>query len=79
MNSLDQLEAEILHLPPNDRERLALFAWESLTEDNDGYSNVAIDPDGLDIARQRDSELESGQVQPLNREEFDRLAGFRTR
>ncbi len=79
MNTIDQLEAEILHLSPNDWERLALFAWESLTEDNAGYSNIAVDPDGLDLARQRDSELESGQVQPLNREEFDRLAGFRTR
>ena len=78
MNTIDQLEAEILHLPPNDRERLALAAWESLMEDNDWCSNVAVDPDGLEIARQRDSELESGRVKPLNREEFNRLAGFRT-
>ena len=56
MNTIDQLEAEILHLQPFDRERLALFAWESLMEDNDGYSNVAIDPDGIDLARQRDGE-----------------------
>ena len=76
MNTIDQLEAEILHLPPNDRERLALFAWESLMEDNGGCSNLAVDQCGIDIAIQRDSELESGQVQPLNREEFNRLAGF---
>ena len=72
MNTTDQLEAEILRLPPRDRERLALTAWESLAADNTWVSSSEFDSEGVAIARQRDDEMEAGAVQPLSREEFHR-------
>jgi hypothetical protein len=72
MNQIDRLEADILRLPPRDRERVALAAWDSLAEDEAWLSDPCIDPEGMAIARKRDHGLESGQVETLNHEEFAR-------
>ncbi len=65
MLSVAQLEQEVLALPPQAREQLALAAWESLEND-------LVDPEGLAIALQRDAEMESGLVKPVSHEEFMR-------
>ncbi|OFZ83689.1 MAG: hypothetical protein A2W21_11810 [Betaproteobacteria bacterium RBG_16_66_20] len=72
MSTTDQLEAELLRLPPRDRERLALAAWESLEEATAWLADPNTDREGIDLARERDTEIESGQAAPLNHEEFRR-------
>jgi hypothetical protein len=69
------LEKEILALPPAERERLATMAWESLVADPSAASDHKIDPEGIEIAVQRDGEIESGQVQPIGHSEFLRRTG----
>jgi len=64
MNTVIDLEKEILALPPAERERLATLAWESLVGDPSAPSDHNIDPEGIEIAAQRDAEIEAGQVQP---------------
>jgi hypothetical protein len=70
MNAVIDLEKEILALPPAERERLAMVAWESLVSDPNAASDLNIDSDGLALAVERDAELESGQVNSLNHAEF---------
>ena len=72
MSTTDQLEAELLRLPPRDRERLALAAWESLEEATAWLSDPNTDREGITLARERDAEIESGQAAPLSHEEFRR-------
>ena len=72
MSTTDQLEAELLRLPPRDRERLALAAWESLEEATAWLSDPNTDREGITLARERDAEIESGQATPLSHEEFRR-------
>lgn len=69
------LEKEILAFPPAERERLATMAWESLVADPSAASDHKIDPEGIEIAVQRDGEIESGQVQPIGHSEFLRRTG----
>ncbi|MGH8573844.1 MAG: addiction module protein [Gammaproteobacteria bacterium] len=57
-------------LPPADRERLATVAWESLVGDRSAAGDRDIDPEGIEIAAQRDAEIESGQVQSIGHAEF---------
>jgi hypothetical protein len=68
--STDQLEAELLRLPP--RERLALAAWESLEQATAWLADPQTDREGIEIAKARDGALESGQVSALSIEEFRR-------
>lgn len=70
MKRTDRLEADVLSLPARDRERLALIVWESLAGDDAWLSDPSTDPEGVVIARARDEEIESGQVEPLSQEEF---------
>ncbi len=72
MSTIDQLEAELLRLPPHDRERLAIAAWESLEEATAWLSDPNTDREGIALARERDAEIESGQATPLSHEEFRR-------
>lgn len=72
MSSIDQLEAELLRLPPRNRERLALSAWESLEEANAWLSDPDADREGIALARERDAEIESGQTTALGHEDFRR-------
>ena len=70
MNTIAELEKEVLTLPPADRERLVTAAWESLVSDPGALSDPGIDPEGIDIALQRDADLESGAIQALSHDEF---------
>jgi hypothetical protein len=70
MITVDRLEAALLRLPPRDRERMALTAWESLDRAETWLSNPGTDPEGIASAFGRDAEIESGSVTPLSHEEF---------
>lgn len=70
-----QLEKEILNLPPEEREHLALAAWESLETDTAFVVDHSFDPEGIDLALKRDDEIESGRVKLINHSEFKRITG----
>ena len=67
--SIDQIAAEALRLPPQQRAILAESLWESLT---DPFKIPAAADDAETVAQavERDRELDSGQVQPLSHEEM---------
>ena len=75
MSTLIELEKEIMSLPAAERERLATVAWESLVNDPQAAGNRDIDPEGIQVASQRDDEIESGKVQPIDPAEFLRRTG----
>ncbi len=75
MSTIIELEKEIMSLPPADRERLATAAWESLVADPEAAGDRNIDPDGIQLASQRDAEIQSGKVQPIDHAEFLRRTG----
>jgi hypothetical protein len=75
MSAITELEKEILALSPAERERLAMVAWESLVSDPKAASNREIDPEGIQLAAQRDAEFESDKVQPIGHAEFMRRTG----
>ena len=75
MSTLNDLEKEILALPPAEREQLATAAWESLVSDPKAAGNREIDPEGIQLAAQRDAEIESGKIQPIDHAEFLRRTG----
>lgn len=75
MADVTQIERELLGLPPVERERLALRAWESLIENGEAASDPNIDPAGLELANKREEELEHGEVDALGEEEFRRRTG----
>jgi hypothetical protein len=69
--SLDQITPDALKLPPKERAQLALSLWESL-EDSYDLTCERSDEEALGIALQRDDELASGAVQPVDHEEMMR-------
>jgi len=75
MNTIIELEQQILALPAVEREQLATLAWESLVDDPSVTGNHSIDPEGVTIAGQRDTEIESGVVQAIDHAEFLRRTG----
>jgi hypothetical protein len=75
MSTIIELEKEILALSPAERERLATVAWESLVSDPAAAGNREIDPEGIQLAAQRDAEIESGKVKPIDQAEFRRRTG----
>ncbi len=75
MSTVKDLEKEILSLPPAERERIAVTAWESLVSDPDAAGSRGIDPEGIRLATLRDAEIESGKVQPIGHTEFLRRTG----
>lgn len=75
MSTITELEKKVLALPPAEREQLATAAWESLVSDPNALSDPGIDPEGIDLAVQRDAELESGAIQPIGHAEFMRRTG----
>jgi hypothetical protein len=70
MKSTAQLEEEVLSLPPEERAHLALAAWESLEADPAFASDRTFDPEGVELALERDAEIEAGSAQPLSHAEF---------
>lgn len=75
MRSAAELEQELLRLPPAERVRLVLRAWESLANDPRAIADPFLDQEGLSIARQRDAELNSGSVETIDDGEFRRRCG----
>lgn len=75
MSTIIELEKDILALPAAERERLATAAWESLVRDPGAAGDRNIDPEGIEMAAQRDTEIESGRVQPIGHAEFLRRTG----
>src|ERR1700730_8527199 len=67
--SIDQIAAEALRLPPNERAMLAESLWESLT-DPFKIPAESDDAEALALALERDRQLEAGEVQPLSHEEL---------
>ena len=75
MNTISELEKQILALPAVEREQLATLTWESLVGDPSVAGNRNIDPEGIEIAAQRDAEIESGVVQSIGHAELLRRTG----
>jgi len=57
-------------LPPEEREHLALSAWKSLGDGSDAAIIETLDPEGVEIAIDRDREISSGSVKPISHPEF---------
>lgn len=75
MSTMTELEKEVLALSPTEREQLAMAAWESLATDSNALSDPRIDPEGINIALERDAEIESGAVQAITHAEFMKRTG----
>ena len=75
MNTIVELEKQILALPAVEREQLATLTWESLAGDPGVAGNQNIDPEGIEIASRRNTEIESGTVQTIGHAEFVRHTG----
>ncbi|MDZ7718645.1 MAG: hypothetical protein U5K72_07515 [Balneolaceae bacterium] len=65
-----KFEKGILDLPPKERERVALTAWESLEKDSSYVADRSFDPEGIDLALARDNEIESGRIKSISHSEF---------
>lgn len=70
MADATRIEQDLLGLPPAERERLALSAWESLVESPAVSADPELDPEGVRIALRRDSALDQGVVRALSEDEF---------
>lgn len=66
---IDQIAAEALRLPPQERAILAESLWESLADPFE-IPVVADDAEAMALAMARDRQLETGEVQPLTHEEL---------
>ena len=67
--SIDQIAAEALRLPPNERAMLAESLWESL-RDPFKVPAESDDTEAIALALERDRQLDAGEVQPLSHEEL---------
>jgi putative addiction module component (TIGR02574 family) len=67
--SIDQIAAEALRLPAKERAMLAESLWESL-RDPFKIPAESDDAEALALAKERDRQLEAGEVQPLSHEEL---------
>jgi len=75
MSTVFKLEKEILALSSAEREQLAALAWDSVVGDPSAAGDPGLDREGIEIAGQRDTEIESGAVQPIGHAEFLRRTG----
>lgn len=70
MSNLERLKAEVLGLPPKQRENLAFAAWESLGREPSWLGDPNVDPEGIAVAIERDYEIDSGESAAIDHEEF---------
>jgi hypothetical protein len=75
MNTVADLEKVILALPPAEREHIATVAWDSLAGNSRAAGDRSIDAEGIEVASQRDTAIESGLVQSIGRAEFLQRTG----
>ena len=69
--SIDEIAAEALRLPPQQRALLASSLWESLEDPYQGPGTLN-DADAIALAVERDRQLETGEVKPISHEELMR-------
>ena len=67
--SIDQIASEALRLSPHDRAILAETIWESLDDPYILHSEIS-DEEAITLAKQRDEEIESGDVISLSHKEL---------
>lgn len=67
--SIDQIASETLRLSPHDRASLAEAIWESLEEPYIFSSDIS-EEEAITMAKQRDKELERGDVEPLSHKDL---------
>jgi putative addiction module component (TIGR02574 family) len=67
--SIDQIAAEALRLPPQERAMLAESLWESLADPFQA-SAAPDDADTIALAVERDRQLDAGEVQAVSHEEM---------
>ena len=72
MSTTADLERQLLGLPPADRARLLIRAWESLVDDPAVAADPEIDPQGLKVALERDADLKNGRTESIDDTEFRR-------
>jgi hypothetical protein len=71
--NIDQIASEALRLSTQDRAILAEKIWESLEDPYLLHADVS-DEDAIALAKQRNEEIERGDVVPLSHKELmDRL------
>ena len=75
MSNLFELEKEALSLSPEEREQLAAVLWESLVSDPKAAGSREIDPEGVQLAAQRDAEIETRKAKTIDHAEFLRRTG----
>ena len=75
MNTATDLEQQLLGLPPAERARLLLKAWESLADDPNVPIDPEIDPQGLKMAIERDAEISAGTISAIDELEFRSRTG----
>jgi len=63
--NIDQIASEALRLGSKDRAMLAETIWESLEEPYVRSPDIS-DKEALALAKQRDEEIEQGNVSPLS-------------
>jgi len=67
--TIDQLVSRALKLNNKDKALLAETLWESLERSNLSTLDMS-DDDAINLAEQRDQELDVGIVQPISHEEL---------
>ena len=70
VSTLSKMQQDLLRLTVVEREQLALSAWNSLGDGTNPIVNQQLDPEGIDLALQRDREIEAGQSTAISKEEF---------
>jgi hypothetical protein len=66
--SIDQITAEALRLSPQQRAMLAESLWESLSDPFETFEPD--EPSIIQLAAERDRQIESGEVQAISHEEL---------
>ena len=66
---IDQIAPEALKLPPRERALLAASLWESIGDPHLAVEGMS-DDEAIELALQRDAEIESGAVIPLTHQEL---------
>jgi len=67
--SIDQIAAEALRLPPKERALLAESLWESLQDPYEARTDMD-DAAALELALERDRQIESGEVESISHDEL---------
>jgi len=66
---INQIASEALQLNPKDRATLAMSIWESL-EDPYISSRDISDEEAIELAIERDKEIENGKIKPISHNEL---------